>query len=83
MALVRTITQLEKTLETERKQVEKGQLMNGTFGIKECIKSIKWDMEYLHKSIEEIYIEQINYCLTRAFHNTLMVIACEIIMKGE
>lgn len=77
----RTITELETELKDIRKKVQKGKLMNGTFGINECKESIKFHCFIQSKEVEEIYNELIVSGLTDRCFNTNMIIACELLMK--
>ena len=77
-----TITQLEKSLERTRKQVLKGKCLKGDFGIIECQKSIKEEIEYSGKSLHQLYVEYITRALKDGMFNTTMIVACELLMKG-
>lgn len=80
---MRTITELERTLEKERKDVAKGKLLKGMFGINECKKSIEFDLKYSGKTLNELYVEYITHCLKSNMYNSLMIVACELIMKEK
>ena len=77
------IEKLEKILKDERKQVEKGRLLDGAFGIKACRESIEWQMSIFKKSLEEIYCDLIKRALTEFGFNTLMIIACEMMIEEQ
>lgn len=81
MKLARTIAQLEKQLKKDRKAVENGKQVNGNYGLNACIDSVKYEMNLTHKTVEQVYAEQVSHCLLSAFHNTMMVVACEKIME--
>lgn len=78
---MKTITQLEKSLERTRKEAAKGKGFKGDFGITECQKSIKQEIEYTGKSLHELYVEYISRALTDTMFNTTMIVACELLMN--
>lgn len=81
MKIARTIAQLEKQLKKDRKAVANGNQIEGMFGLKACIDSVKYEMNLTHKTVEQVYAEQVSHCLLYAFHNTMMVVACEKLME--
>ena len=81
--MTKTVTQLNETLEKERKLVKQGKLDEGMFGIKECRKSIESHMEIFHKTLHELYCEFVVRGLTEPLFNTLMIIACEQMLEEE
>lgn len=83
MKLQITITRLENVLKEERKQVAKGKLIDGAFGINACKESIKWKVEYCKQTLEEVYVELIKRALTEFGFNTLMIVACELMIEEQ
>ena len=79
----RTITELEKELQEIRTRAAKGQYEEGTFGLKECKKAIKWNQEHLHESLYDQYLRLIQRGLTEVCFNTIMIVACEQLMEVE
>lgn len=79
--MIYTITTLEKELKEIRKARIKGKYETGTFGFKACKESIKWDVKFLHKTLETIYVELINRAFTEIGFNTFMIVACEELMN--
>ena len=80
---MKTITELENELKAIRKGVAKGKYQEGMFGIKECKKAIKWDVDYFKKPLEKTYAELVARGLNEVGFNTNMIVACELMMKGE
>ena len=74
-----TTKQLEEILVKERKNAHE----DGMFGIAECKKSIKWQMETFKQTLEEVYVELVRRALTEWGFNTYMIVACERLMEEK
>lgn len=77
MKLVRTLTKLEETLKTERVIAPN----SGMYGLDACKNSIRFHVEVLHESLEEIYLNLIKQAMTDVCFNTYMIVACEQMME--
>lgn len=75
----RTLTQLEAVLVKERKEAQR----SGAYGLDECKKEIKWQLEYSKTTLEDLYVQYIKRGLTETLFNTYMIIACEQLMEEQ
>lgn len=77
-----TLKQLNEVVERERKMVAKGKLRTGNFGIEECKKSIEFKLKIAEgkKTLQDIYGELVVRGLNEWGFNTLMIVACEMMI---
>lgn len=67
---------MTKTLEEIINDERKLRHENGDYGINACKKSIKWDVEHLHKNLYQLlgeFVERANHDI---FFNRAMILAC-------
>lgn len=76
-----TITQLENELNYVRKGRKSGKYEQGVFGVRECRKSIEWEMKATKKDISHVYAGLVAHALVSPFFNEIMIVACEEMME--
>lgn len=65
-----------KTLKEIIENEKKNRMENGSFGIKECKESIRFEMKYTHKSLFELLEKYVKRANEDMFFNKQMVLAC-------
>lgn len=75
------LNELNAIVEKEKKMVKQGKLINGAFGLEACKDAIDFKQKAFNKTLKEIYDELVVRGLNEKCFNTMMIVACEIMME--